>query len=675
MRVRWEFRTYKRLAMAVLVAMAAYACGGPEDSGDTAVTAPATTGAPSTGNQTTSTSAVPAAGTGGESSSPGTTAPPTAFTYKVAIFSNPTTDNPWAYFDTEPDVWNQYTLSGTLPALYGSAFPTFTIVPGLAADVEPPQGAAAGDRWVIDVTMRPGAKWSDGTPITAQDVAFTFNAVKDLQMGGNWFAILPMARPDDPQTEEDETYDGLISVEALDDRTVRYTWSARPGLAQWQFGAAQSPIFPESFWGPYVEAADEAGDLYAVSGIAAPSGGPMMYDRREPGAFVRTEANNNVFGRGDILTSYSTGGATSEGAASWEVGDTSGDVLARWTEGPHAAAAIYSVYDTQDAAVLALRDGEVDFMLNPLGLQRGLQSTIIEADDLDVISNAPNGFRYVAFNTRRFPGSEPPFRQAIACIIDKEFMARNVLQGVATPLDSLIPPGNTYWANPDVFVWCDGMSTEERVNTAVQMLKDAGWTWEVEPQWDAGNRDVIPQGEGLRGPDGTELEPMELLAPGPGYDPLRATYSLFIADWASDLGVPLRAQPTGFSVIVDKVFGPVDWDMYMLGWSTTIFPDHLADFFESRADSATTGGFNVPGYSNPEYDQLAQDLKSSTDLEEAAAIAREMDSIIARDVPYVVLFDTPILEAYRNTLAYPATNVLNGLQGFSGLPGSVNLAE
>ena len=160
------------------------------------------------------------------------------------------------------------------------------------------------------------------------------------------------------------------------------------------------------------------------------------------------------------MTSYSTGGTTSEGAASWEVGDTSGEVLARWTAGPHAAAAIYSVYDTQDAAILALRDAEVDFMLNPLGLQRGLQSTVIEAGDLDVIANSPNGFRYVAFNTRRFPGSEPSFRQAIACIIDKEFMATNVLQGVATPLNSLIPPGNTYWANPDVFVWCGGLSME-----------------------------------------------------------------------------------------------------------------------------------------------------------------------------------------------------------------------
>ena len=134
-RVTRQFHASKGLAAAVLVALAAYACGGSDGPGDTAATTPATTQAPSTGSQTTSTSDAPATG----AASPDTTAPPAGFTYKVAIFSNPTTDNPWAYFDTEPDVWNQYTLAGTLPSLYGSAFPTFTIVPGLAADVEPPR--------------------------------------------------------------------------------------------------------------------------------------------------------------------------------------------------------------------------------------------------------------------------------------------------------------------------------------------------------------------------------------------------------------------------------------------------------------------------------------------------------------------------------------------------------
>ncbi len=598
-----------------------------------------------------------------------------SFTYKLAIFSDPTTDNPWAYLDTEADVWNQYLLSPAIPSLYGSAFPSYTVVPGLAADVEPPLGAASGDNWVIEVNLRQGLVWSDGSPITANDVAFTFNAVKDLGMGGNWFSALPLAKADDPATEEDESAEGLISVEAIDDSTVRYTWSSQPGLAQWQFGAAQAAVFSEAFWGPHVAAAGDAGELYAVSGEGAPSGGSMVFDQREPGAFARNLANPNANDQGARNASYSTGGVTFSGDVSWEVGNTSGDVIAEWTDGPYADDAIYSVYDTQDAAVLALADGEVNFLLNPLGLQRGLQSTVLEAGDLDVIANSSNGFRYLAFNTRRFPGSDVAFRQAMACMIDKEFMATNVLQGVAIPLNSLVPPGNAFWANPDLDAWCAGQSQEERVNSAVAILKDAGWTWTVEPQWNADNRDVIPKGEGLAGPDGTPVGELELLAPGPGYDPLRATYSLFIADWANDLGIPLRAEPTGFSVIVDKVFGPVDWDMYILGWGLTIFPDHVADFFDSRADSATAGGFNIPGYANPAFDEKADNLKAETDLNEAAAIVREMDAIIAMEVPYVVLFTTPVLETYRNTLDFPSTVTLDGLQNFLALPGSVNLAQ
>ena len=597
------------------------------------------------------------------------------FTYKLAIFSDPTTDNAWAYLDTEADVWNQYVLATSLPSLYGSAFPSYTVVPNLAADVEPPLGAASGDNWVIDVNLRQGLVWSDGSPITANDVAFTFNAVKDLQMGGNWFSLLPLEREDDPATEENEGAEGLISVEVIDDHTVRYIWSSQPGLAQWQFGAAQAAIFSEAHWGSHVSAAGDAGELYAVSGEGAPSGGSMVFDRREPGAFARSVANANANDQGAQTTSYSTGGVAFSGDVTWQVGDTSGEVIADSISGPFASDAIYSVYDTQDAAVLALRDGEVDFMLNPLGLQRGLQSTVLEAGDLDVITNSSNGFRYLAFNTRRFPGSDAAFRQAVACMIDKQFMATNVLQGVAIPLDSMVPPGNAFWANPDLDSWCASQSQEERVNSAIGILKDAGWTWDVEPQWNADNRDVIPKGEGLRGPDGSPVGDLELLAPGPGYDPLRATYSLFIADWANDLGIPLTAEPTGFSVIVDRVFGPVDWDMYILGWGLTIFPDYIADFFDSRADSATTGGFNIPGYANPAFDEMADQLKAETDINEAAVIVRRMDAVLAQDVPYVILFTTPVLEAFRNTLEFPSTSTLDGLQNFQALPGTVNLAQ
>ena len=256
------------------------------------------------------------------------TAEAAPFTYKLAIFSDPTTDNPWAYLDTEADVWNQYVLATALPSLYGSTFPSYTVVPNLAADVEPPLGAASGDNWVIDVNLRQGLVWSDGSPITANDVAFTFNAVKGLQMGGNWFSLLPLARDDDPETEANEGAEGLISVEAIDEYTVRYTWSSQPGLAQWQFGAAQAAVFSEAHWGPHVAAAGDAGELYAVSGEGAPSGGSMVFDRREPGAFARSVANANANDRGAQTTAYSSGGVTFAGDVSWQVGDTSGDIIA-----------------------------------------------------------------------------------------------------------------------------------------------------------------------------------------------------------------------------------------------------------------------------------------------------------------------------------------------------------
>ena len=139
--------------------------------------------------------------------------------------------NPWAYYDTEADVWNQYVLAPAIPYLYTLSFPNYTLIPSMASDVEPPIGAADGDNWVIDVSVQDGLQWSDGSPLNANDVAFTFNAMKDLNMGGNFLASYPLAADDDPETADvDESADGILSIEALDDLTVRYTWSSQPGL-------------------------------------------------------------------------------------------------------------------------------------------------------------------------------------------------------------------------------------------------------------------------------------------------------------------------------------------------------------------------------------------------------------------------------------------------------------
>jgi ABC-type transport system substrate-binding protein len=297
----------------------------------------------------------------------------------------------------------------------------------------------------------------------------------------------------------------------------------------------------------------------------------------EPGAFARNVSNENYPFAGSTTRLYADGtyefNSPGAGIDVQYYGEGGGEVTHEYTEGPFAGEVTYSIYTSQDAAVLALTSGEVDYMLTSLGLQRGLQQLILAEPDLDLIVNPSNAYRYLAFNTRKAPMNDTAFRQAMACLIDKEFMANTVLGGAAIPVWSQVPEGNAFWYNPDAPRWCQGLTQEERLNTAVQLLEDAGYTWDTKPVWDPDNLDALPKGEGLRSPNGDLIPEMTLLAPGPGYDPLRATYALFIEDWANDLGVPVRAEPTGFNVIVDAVFTTdPQFDMYILGWTLNTLP-------------------------------------------------------------------------------------------------------
>ena len=137
------------------------------------------------------------------------------------------------------------------------------------------------------------------------------------------------------------------------------------------------------------------------------------------------------------------------------------------------------------------------------------------------------------------------------------------------------------------------------------------------------------------------------------------------------MGIPLRANLTGFNVIVDKVFNQQDFDMWILGWGLSAFPDYLESFFHSRHSGLE--GHNPGGYNNPEFDRLADELLAETDLEAARQQVFKMQAFLAEDLPYVVLFDTPIVETYRSErIEFPYTETWGGLQSSAGLPGLVN---
>ena len=585
--------------------------------------------------------------------------------YQLGISADLTTTNYWSYLGPDGTIWNQYVLGGTKPTLYSYSAQRFDWIPSLASDFPTPltEETVGGETlWTTEVPLKQGVKWSDGNDVTAEDFAFTAHTVAELQLPGNWPSIV------DP--------DYFDHAEALDPHRLKIYFKQKPGLARWQFGQAFMPILSKVYWEPIVEEAKQAGDiieqqkaLFAHVPENEPTAGGYGFDKWERGAFAEKERNPGYYFADSVVKQYANGAYVESKPGAYEFmayGEPGGDTSLEYRVGPNADSAIYSIYGSQDATVLALKKGDIDFMLNPLGLSRGLQEQLEGEDGLTVIENASDGMRYLGFNFRKQPMESKAFRQAVATLIDKEFITSTVLQGVALPMYTTVPEGNQAWYNADVPLIGQGLSRGERIAQAMQLLKDAGFTWETEPRVSEDGRFVEQAGEGLRMPNGEPMPEMDILAPSPGYDPLRSTFAIWIERWLNEVGIPVRADLTGFNLIVDKVFTNQEFDMWILGWGLSPYPDYLESFFHSRHSGLE--GHNAGGYNNPEYDRLADELLAETDLESARQKVFEMQAFLAEDLPYVPLFDTPLVEAYRSDrIGYPYTTSWGGLQNAAGM--------
>ena len=261
---------------------------------------------------------------------------------------------------------------------------------------------------------------------------------------------------------------------------------------------------------------------------------------------------------------------------------------------------------------------------------------------------------------------------------DKENLTQNVLQGVAFPLYVLVPEGNQAWYNEEIaeeiasqYV---GLGTVDRMNAAYAALEADGFTWTIEAGRDEdGNILEEEPGSGLIDPEGNLVPQVEIMAPSATYDPLRHTASLWLEDWAENLGVDAQANPTDFNTIVANVWPGVgveaDWDMYILGWSlgNPAWPTFHEGFFHSRNFPETNDGSNTTAYNDAEFDALADAMFAETDQAVAFDQIWEMEQKLAEDVACVVMLDTAITEFYNNSLQFPYAGSLSGIQFQDGM--------
>jgi peptide/nickel transport system substrate-binding protein len=593
--------------------------------------------------------------------------------YRLGMISDITTLQIWKSYSPEDASFYNYAVNGYYyPGLFTYSDQRFDYVPQLAADFQS-ELEQEGDFWVSTVPLKQGVLWSDGTEITAEDSAWTANTVLAFDLSGNW-----------------EAYDGnfLDHVEALDPYTVKVFYHTKPGLARHQFGTMLAPIVSKAFWEPlvqplldqmaaiadldpeseeYIAQREEIIQaLFLLDDTGEPVYGGWIFSQWEPGAYVENVRNDNYAFKGMVETEYANGAYKQvwSGGEFVAYGDATGDVQLELTNGPFFQSALYSIYD-QDAATLALQAGEIDFVLTPNGLSQGTINQLTENPDIDVVTNPANGFRYLSFNFTRPPLDDVAVRQAINCMIDKNFLTNNLLQGQAIAVYTPVPMGNSFWYNPDVTIFCDGYTAQERLDWSVSRLKEAGYTWEVEPSWNEERGGSVDYGQGLMLPDGSAFPEMTLLAPSAGYDPLRATAGVYAEQWMQQLGMPVTAELTNFNNILDAIYStPPDFDMYILGWGLSLYPDYVCDFFY------TGSGFNNGQYSNTDFDALCDEFYAETDLDTARQMNYQLQDILAQELPYVYLFTTPMRDAYNGAaIMFPYTDVLDGVgPGYYGLP-------
>ncbi len=583
-------------------------------------------------------------------------------TVNYAMLSDVTSLNIWSMLGPNATAWNFYPALGKYGGLYGMSDLTYQVVPALADGFWSPltQVTEGGTTmYVTTVHLLKGVTWSDGTPFTADDVVFSYEVPFKLQMPGNWMSNIPP--------------DLFVKAVKVDDYTVQFYVTHPSGNLI--YSILMSVIVQKKFWDPVYQEALKQKDpsqymmAYDQNLLGEPSIGAFTVSKWQSGAFLQDTAIPTYAYQGQREVEY-TSGAVQYIIPKLNMnvtfyGTPEGTILHDFTTGPYADSIIYRIYQNQSAAVAALMNGTVDFILNPNGLQKGFVQELQSNPNVKVVENPSLGFQYISFNMRRYPMSLKPFRVAIAYLIDRDMLANKILGGVTTPLASVVPPGNKFWYDPSIKPYGDGMTTIQRYQAAINELKKAGFSWLIEPKIENGQ--LVQRGQGLIGPDGKLVKQITMMAPSAGYDPIRSTTALWIEKWANDIGIPLYADLTSFNNIVNAVFNEnFNFDMYILGWGITIYPSYINDFFS--ASQNVPGGFNSPGYDNQEFEKVSKAFLDATDMNIAREYAFKAEEYLNADVPYIVLYAPKMIEAYRsNRISFAYTDALDGIQsGYSG---------
>ena len=513
------------------------------------------------------------------------------------------------------DSLNPYILKGRAPwGIQSHVFETlmarnwdepFSLYGLLAESIE-----TGPEREWVAFTLRPEAKFSDGSPVTVEDVIWSMETLAE-----------------EGQPRYRNAWEKVRSIEQTGERSFRLDFSEPDSELPLIIGLR-----------PILKKADWEGVDFAQSSLRVPTGsGPYTIGAFEPGRYIRFERNPEYWGR-DLPINR---GLNNFDTIRYDYFVDSGVLFQAFTAGA------LSVYRESSPARWA----------SEFGFPAVTSGAVVKAE---IPHGRPSGMEGFVFNLRRPIFQDWRVRDALLHAFNFEFV-NQTLNGGAFPrrasyfansalamgegpaegrvrellepfADSLLPDALEAYALPA----SDG-SPRNRSNMrrAAQLLAEAGWT--------------VQDGV-LRDASGAPFAFDILLMNGQD----EAVTNVFV-DALRQLGIQVGVQLVDQAQYNERR-NDYDYDMIINTWNMSLSPGNEQMLYWGSAGVTEPGTRNYMGVASPAAEAMIAHMLETRDEAEFVASVRALDRVLTTG-RYVIPFGFPDVSyvAYKADLRHPET--------------------
>ncbi len=472
-------------------------------------------------------------------------------------------------------------------------------------------------------SLRKDVTWHDGTLFTAHDVEFTFNRIiYNEEINSPDRATFNFRFLDETTGAWTEA---RMTVTALDDYTVQCVLPVSFAPFLRSMGTA---IYPKHILEPYVddgtfnEVWDIGTDPAEIIGT-----GPFTIERYVPEERVVLSRNPNYW-----------------------LNDDAGSSL------PYLDKIVHLIVPDLETQLVRFKDGVADTH-GVLGEEfAGLESLQSEGNFTIHRRGPALGSTFLTFNMNlgENPDTMEPyveanklkwfrntqFRQAVAHIVDKEAIIRDVQHGLGYPQWSSISPSAGDFHNPDVRRY------EYDIAEANRILDSLGW--------------VDTDGDGIREDDAGNTIEFSMVTNT--QNTVRERIGMIIQQGLEEIGVKADFRSVEFGELVSQLTRSYDWEAMIIGFGGSTDPHSGIVLWHSSENLHLW----YPRQSQPatdweaEIDRLYVRASQELDHGERVALYHRAEEIAAENVPLIYTTSRERLTALRNVFGN-TTPTLYGL--------------